>query len=153
MPQGDEDEVTPQMHAETIKKRLAASDVADKAEFRKRQKETKLALKIKLKKMLSAKDSEDEDAGPTRLGGGDDASSDDDQSGSERGGGDMGEEEEEEEDTRRKGKSAKGRGAAVGGKGDKKRRRNDDGESGGVGSYDLQAQEDMALQMIMKRRK
>ncbi len=66
--QGKEEGVTPQMHAAAIKKRLAQSDVADKAEFRRRQKENKLQLKIKLKKMMK-KDSDDEDEGPARLGG------------------------------------------------------------------------------------
>ena len=50
--QGEEDFVTPETHAAAIKQRLKESDVEDKAEFRKRQKENKLALKIKLKKML-----------------------------------------------------------------------------------------------------
>jgi hypothetical protein len=67
--QGKDEGKTPQMHAAAIKKRLAQSDVADKAEFRRRQKENKLQLKIKLKKMMKKDSDDDEDEGPARLGG------------------------------------------------------------------------------------
>ena len=87
--EGDRDTVTPEQHAAAIKQRIAASDMDDKAAFRQRQKDNKLALKIKLKKMLSRTDEEDQD-GPAQLGGAasseaetseDDGSNDDDAQG------------------------------------------------------------------------
>jgi hypothetical protein len=161
--QGEEDLVTPETHAAAIKQRLKESDVQDKAEFRKRQKENKLALKIKLKKMLGKQDSDDEDAGSTRLEGasGDSASDAEDSDGARgRGGDDTAEEVDagEELDSRRgkskgKGKLARPAVAAAGGQDRKKRPRPSEGTDGGAGGYDLTAQEDMALAMIMKRRK
>jgi hypothetical protein len=151
--------VTPETHAAAIKQRLKESDVEDKAEFRKRQKENKLALKIKLNKMLGKKDSDDEDAGPTRLEGasGDSASDAEDSDGARGRGGDDEDEDVgggEDLDSRRgksKGKGKLARRAAAGGQDRKKRPR--EGTDGGAGGYDLAAQEDMALAMIMKRRK
>jgi hypothetical protein len=143
--QGEEDSMTPQMHADAIKKRLAASDVQDKAEFRRRQKETKLALKIKLKKMLNKKDSDDEDnEGPVRLGdGGDDSSDASDREHEEQGmDGDS-----DDESTRGKGGKTKRAKDGI------KRKRNNTLAAEGAGGYDLAAQEDMALALIMAKRR
>ena len=178
--EGDRDTVTPEQHAAAIKQRIAASDMDDKAAFRQRQKDNKLALKIKLKKMLSRTDEEDQD-GPTQLGGA--ASSE----------AEMSEDDSNDDDAQgasSKGAKRKGEQIAAGSALQKKRKAgfgNGDGETicvcvcarvrscvgawgGGrphVGcwvtlmitslvvcpGYDLAAQEDMALQMILSRRK
>jgi hypothetical protein len=148
------------MHAAAMQKRLAASDVEDKAEFRRRQKESKLALKIKLKKMMKQKDSDDDDSAPVRLG----EEADEEDAGSERRGqaDDKSSEEVEEEDSRAvRAKNRKKLERLGKGEDKTKRKREEElAKEGAVASegkeskaYDLAAQEDLALAMIMKRRK
>ena len=149
---------TPQMYAAAMQKRLAASDVEDKAEFRRRQKESKLALKIKLKKMMKQKDSDDDDSAPVRFG----EEADEEDAGSERRGQADDKSSEEEEDSRAvRAKNRKKLERLGKGEDKTKRKREEElAKEGAVASegqeskgYDLAAQEDLALAMIMKRRK
>lgn len=142
MPQGKGEGITPQMHAAAIKQRIARSDVADKDEFRKRQKENKLQLKIKLKRMMREADDEDDEARRADGARGDSDSADESMPSG-------GEEHDSPEAAGGEGDGrAKSRSSTFGaaGSSDRKKRPRPD-------TYDLAAHEDMALEMIMKRRK
>ena len=85
-----------------------------------------LALKIKLKKMLGKQDSDDEDAGPTRLEGASGDSASDDESDGARGRAEDDESEDMDADgdagSRRKGKGKEARRANSAGGQDRKKR-------------------------------